>query len=115
MNNPNEAAVEALRTAVGVSPENVALVQQLIKLLVELLRYDEAEQASRQALQRHRGSVVLQLTLADIYFRQGKDSHSLAIVETLATGQDADPRAMVMHARLLQRTGDIRSCGFYLP
>lgn len=109
MNNPNEAAVEALRTAVGVSPENVALVQQLIKLLVELLRYDEAEQASRQALQRHRGSVVLQLTLADIYFRQGKDSHSLAIVETLATGQDADPRAMVMHARLLQRTGDIRS------
>lgn len=109
MNNPNEAAVEALRTAVSVSPENVALVQQLIKLLVELLRYDEAEQASRQALQRHRGSVVLQLTLADIYFRQGKDSHSLAIVETLATGQDADPRAMVMHARLLQRTGDIRS------
>jgi transitional endoplasmic reticulum ATPase len=109
MNNPNEAAVEALRTAVSVSPENVALVQQLIKLLVELLRYDEAEQASRHALQRHRGSVVLQLTLADIYFRQGKDSHSLAIVETLATGQDADPRAMVMHARLLQRTGDIRS------
>ena len=59
MNHSNDAAIEALRTAVSVSPENVALVQQLIKLLVELLRYDEAEQAARQALQRHRGSVVL--------------------------------------------------------
>lgn len=109
MNDPNDAAIEALRTAVSVSPENEVLVHQLIKLLVDLLRYDEAEQATRKALQYHRGSVVLQLTLADIYFRQGKDSHALAIVETLAVGKDADPRAMVMHARLLQRGGDIRA------
>ena len=109
MNDPNQTAIEALRTAVSVSPENEALVQQLIKLQVELLRYDDAEQAARHALQRHRGSVILQLMLADIYFRQGKDSHALAIVETLAVGKHADPRAMVMHARLLQRTGDIRA------
>ena len=109
MNDPNDAAIEALRTAVSVSPDNEVLVHQLIKLLVDLLRYDEAEQATRKALQYHRGSVVLQLTLADIYFRQGKDSHALAIVETLAVGKDADPRAMVMHARLLQRGGDIRA------
>ena len=108
MNSANDAAIEALRTAVSVSPENEALVQQLIKLLVELLRYDEAEEAARHALQRHRGSIVLQLMLADIYFRLSKDSHALAIVETLAVGKDADPRAMVMHARLLQRSGDIR-------
>ena len=103
MNSANDAAIEALRTAVSVSPENEALVQQLIKLLVELLRYDEAEEAARHALQRHRGSILLQLMLADIYFRLSKDSHALAIVETLAVGKDADPRAMVMHARLLQR------------
>ena len=108
MTNPNETAIEALRTAVSVSPENEALVQQLIKLLVDLLRYEEAEQVNREALQRHPGSIALQLSLADVYFRQGKDSHALAIVETLALGKDADPRAMVMHARLLQRTGDIR-------
>lgn len=109
MTHPNDAAIEALRNAVRVSPENEALAQQLIKLLVELLRYEEAEQAARHALQNHRGSVVLQLSLADIYFRQGKDSHALAIVETLAVGKDADPYAMVMHARLLQRMGDIRA------
>lgn len=108
MTNPNDTAIDALRTAVSVAPENEVLVQQLIKLLVDLLRYDEAEQVSRDALQLHRGSIVLQLALADVYFRQGKDSHALAIVETLAMGKDADPRAMVMHARLLQRTGDIR-------
>ena len=108
MTNPNDTAIDALRTAVSVAPENEVLVQQLIKLLVDLLRYDEAEQVTRDALQLHRGSIVLQLALADVYFRQGKDSHALAIVETLAMGKDADPRAMVMHARLLQRTGDIR-------
>jgi len=45
--NPNDTAIDALRTAVGVSPENEPLVQQLIKLLVELLRYDEAEQVTQ--------------------------------------------------------------------
>ena len=108
LTNPNDAAIEALRSAVNVAPENQALVQQLIKLLIELLKYEEAEHIARTALQHHPGSVVLQLCLADVYFRQGKDSHALAIVETLALGKDADPRAMVMHARLLQRTGDLR-------
>ena len=108
MTNPNDAAIEALRNAVAITPQNVELSNQLIKLLLDLLRYDEAEQAARVALQRHPKSVPLQLSLADIYCRSGKDSHALAIVETLSSGRDADPRAMVMHARLLQRGGDIR-------
>ncbi len=108
MTNPNEAAVDALRNAVSLTPENIELSNQLIKLLVELIRYDEAEQAARVALQRHPRNVPLQLSLADVYCRQGKDSHALAIVETLVSGKNADPRAMVMHARLMQRGGDIR-------
>ena len=108
MTNPNDAAIDALRNAVSLTPENIELAQQLIKLLVDLLRFEEAEQSARFALQRHPQNVVLQLSLADIYCRQGKDSHALAIVETLASGKQADPRAMVMHARLLQRLGDVR-------
>jgi transitional endoplasmic reticulum ATPase len=108
LTNPNNAAVDALRNAVSLAPENVELVNQLISLLVDLLRYDEAEQAARSALQHHPRSVTLQLSLADVYCRQGKDSHALAIVETLTSGRNADPHAMVMHARLLQRGGDIR-------
>ena len=84
MTNPNDAAIEALRNAVAITPQNVELSNQLIKLLLDLLRYDEAEQAARVALQRHPKSVPLQLSLADIYCRSGKDSHALAIVETLS-------------------------------
>ena len=108
MTHPNDAAIDALRSAVTIAPENMELSRQLIRLLVELLRYDEAEQSARFALQHHPKSITLQLELADIYCRQGKDSHALAIVETLAAGKNADPRAMVMHARLMQRGGDIR-------
>jgi SpoVK/Ycf46/Vps4 family AAA+-type ATPase len=108
VSDPNDAAIEALRNAVSLAPENAELSGQLIKLLVDLLRYDEAEQSARIALQHHPRSVPLQLALADIYCRQGKDSHALAIVETLVSAKNADARAMVMHARLLQRGGDIR-------
>ncbi|TWU60234.1 ATP-dependent zinc metalloprotease FtsH 3 [Rubripirellula tenax] len=108
MTDPNQAAIAALRSAVAVSPENIELSNQLTRLLVDLMRYEEAETNVRESLSRHPGDVVLQLSLADIYFRQRKDSHAMAIVETLASGKNADPRAMVMHARLLQRSGDIR-------
>ena len=107
MNNPNDAAIDALRNAVSLAPENIELASQLTRLLVDLLRYEEAEQSARMALQHHPHSVSLQLLLADVYCRQGKDSHALAIVETLVSGK-SDPRAMVMHARLMQRGGDIR-------
>ena len=108
MTSPNDAAVDALRNAVSLAPNNVELANQLIKLLIDLARYPEAEQAAGLALQNHPRNVLLQLSLADVYSRQGKNSHALAIVETLASGKDADPRALVMHARLLQKAGDIR-------
>ncbi len=108
MTSPNDAAVDALRNAVSLAPSNVELANQLIKLLIDLARYPEAEQAAEFALQNHPRNVLLQLSLADAYSRQGKNSHALAIVETLSSGKDADPRALVMHARLLQKGGDIR-------
>lgn len=109
MSDPNQAAIDALSAAVDAAPNNLGLAQQLIKLLTNLLRYEEAELAARRALQRHPGNVTLQITLAEVYFRQSKDSHALAIVETLVRGKDAEPLAMVLHARLLQRQGDIRA------
>lgn len=108
MSDPNDAAIRALRNAVDAAPENLELVRQLTRLLVDLVRYQEAEQTVRGALQSHPRNVPLQLQLAEIYLRQGKDSHALAIVETLVAGRDPDARALVMHARLLQRGGDIR-------
>ena len=108
MSDPNEVAIKALRDAVQAAPGQWELARQLAALLVELMRFDEAEQVVRGALQHHPRRVELQLLLADIYVREGKDSHALAIVETLVAAKDTDPRALVMHARLLQRGGDIR-------
>lgn len=108
MSDATEAAVAALQNAVDIAPGNIELSRQLAMLLVELMRYADAESVVRNALGHHTGNVSLQLMLADIYLRQGKDSHAMAIVETLASGKSADPSAMVMHARLLQRGGDIR-------
>ncbi|KAA1257660.1 ATP-dependent zinc metalloprotease FtsH [Rubripirellula obstinata] len=109
MTDANQVAIEALRGAVEAAPDNIVLATQLSNLLVELLRYDEAEQTIRLSLSHHPGNVELQLALADIYLRDGKDSHATAIVETLVKGKNPSPAAMVMHARLLQRGGDIRS------
>lgn len=108
MNDATEAVIVALRGAVAAAPDNVMLSQQLTSLLVDLMRYDEAEANVRQSLTHHPGNVELQLSLAEIYVRQRKDSHALAIIETLASGKNAHPAAMVVHARLMQRRGDIR-------
>ncbi len=108
MNDATEAVIVTLRGAIAAAPDNLALSGQLTSLLVELLRYDEAEANVRQSLTHHPGNVHLQLSLAEIYLRQRKDSHALAIVETLASGKNANPAAMVVHARLMQRRGDIR-------
>ncbi|MGB7325641.1 MAG: AAA family ATPase [Rubripirellula sp.] len=109
MSDANQVAIAALRSAVALAPDNVELSNQLTRLLVDLMQYDEAAANVRTSLSLNPGNVMLQLSLADIYFRQRKDSHAMAIVETLASGKNADPRAMVMHARLLQRSGDIRA------
>lgn len=108
MTSPSDAAVEALRNAVSVAPNNVELADQLVRLLIDLHRHREAESAAGLALKNNPESVVLQLALAEAYSQQGKDSHALAIVETLASGRDADPRAIIAHARLLEKTGDTR-------
>jgi len=107
MSDMNRAAIDALRQAVELAPGNVPLAQQLSSLLIQLLKYDDAEQVIRGSLKHTPGSIELQLTLAELYYRRGSDSHALAIAETLTGKSDADPRAMVLHARLKHRGGDV--------
>lgn len=102
-----DVTLAALREAVKLAPENTALLQHYIKTLVSLTRYDEAEKFLTDLLNSGRKSPAIQLALADVFYRQGKNSHALAIVETLANPNNIYPPALVMHAKLLYRMGSV--------
>jgi len=107
--DPHHAAVEALRQAVEVAPDNVALVAHLAKYLVTLNRFGDASEVYRDALRRKPGNVNLQLGLADTYRRDGKPSHALAIVETLRDQHRDNAAVLILHARLMHVTGQSAS------
>ena len=106
MNDPNQIALDALRQAIAIAPDNIDLVDHLGKMLLGLLRPSEAAEVYRTALERHPGNVRLQLGLSESYWRSHRTSHALAIVETLIRGRQPDPRAWLLHARLMAAEGD---------
>ncbi|MEL6107747.1 MAG: ATP-binding protein [Planctomycetota bacterium] len=106
MNEGNEV-LEALRQAVELAPENVALSVHFGNTLVSMLRYEEAANHFKAALQHHPDSKQCKTGLADAYYRQDKNSHALAIVETMIRGKDAFAPALVLHARLMYRAGEV--------
>lgn len=103
-----EQSLAMLRDAVRLAPDNFALVEHYVRSLLQLTRYDEAEQYLKESLAAAGDSPQRKLLLAEVFYRQGKNSHALAIVETLANPQRPYPPALVLHAKLLYRSGDVR-------
>jgi len=103
-----EQSLAMLRDAVRLAPDNLALVEHYVRSLLQLTRYDEAEQFLKESLAAAGDSPQRKLLLAEVFYRQGKNSHAMAIVETLANPQRPFPPALVLHAKLLYRNGDVR-------
>jgi transitional endoplasmic reticulum ATPase len=103
-----EQSLAMLREAVRLAPDNFALVEHYVRSLLRLTRYEEAEQYLKESLASAGDSPQRKLLLAEVFYRQGKNSHALAIVETLANPQRPFPPALVLHAKLLYRNGDVR-------
>ncbi len=103
----SDFAVNALRNAVQLAPENAALAEHLCTTLVQLGRLEDAEAEYLAALQRHPQNVALKLGLAETYWRQQKNSHALAITESMVAGDDPPAKAFIVHARLMYRAGDV--------
>ena len=99
--------VEALQEAVRLSPDNLPLRQHLAGTLLGLARLAEAEQAYREALSLAPSDRRLKIGLATTYYRRGKNSHALVIVEELLKLADTPAAAYLLSARLLIRTGNI--------
>jgi transitional endoplasmic reticulum ATPase len=105
--NDSEATIVALREAVRLAPENIPLAEHFARTLLSLMRYEEAEQHCRMMLAKFPNSKSLMLLMAECYYRQSKNSHALAIVETMIDGKDVYPPGLVLYARLMFRAGSV--------
>jgi transitional endoplasmic reticulum ATPase len=106
-NPSSDDALEALREALRVSPNNIALRQHFAETLLGHRRAEEAEKEFREALGLAPNSMSLKLGLARAFYQQGKHSHALVIVEDLAKNPNAPARTFLLHARLLAGIGEI--------
>ncbi len=102
-----ETTLNALRAAIKLAPDNVPLAEHFIRTLLALSRYEEAESQCQQLLQANPQSDSLKVLMADTYYRQNKNSHALAIIETLIKHRPLFPPALVLHARLMYRAGQV--------
>ncbi len=104
---PNDDAIAGLREAVRVSPNNLPLRQALADALMGTGRYDEAEAEYKAGLALAPDNDRLKVALATAFYQQGKNSPALVVVEDLLKAADPPPRALVLHAKLLVRAGDV--------
>ena len=104
---PAPDPLAALRDAAALSPDNLPLRLHLAESLRGLGRLAEAEQEYRSALARFPDNPGLMVGLAQTYFQQGKNGPALVVVEALLKLPDTPPAAVLLHARLLDRAGDV--------
>lgn len=99
--------LQTLRDALKHSPDNLPLREHLAQSLVNLGRLDEAEQEYKQAIALAPNAMAFRVGLAEVYYRQSKNSASLVVVEDLLKKPDTPASAIVLHAKLLFRAGDV--------
>jgi len=99
-------AIDALRQAVTLAPDNVSLVEHLAEYLVTLNRFANAVTVYRDGLKRRPRNVMLQVGLADTYRRNGKLSHAHAIIKTLTDTHPGESVVLLLHAGLKHATGE---------
>jgi transitional endoplasmic reticulum ATPase len=102
-----EDALQALREALRLSPNNTALRQHLAEMLLSQGKPDEAEKEFREALALAPNSLTSKLGLARAFYQQGKQSHALVTIEDLVKNPNAPARAFLLHAKLLAGIGEI--------
>ena len=101
----SQEAIDRLKAAVEVSPDNIPLRVALAELLMSLSRDEEAEREFRAALAGDPGNSAVKLGLARAFYQQGKSSAAMVIVEELIKSPGVAPAVRLLYARLLDRAG----------
>lgn len=104
---PNEDAVQALREALKVSPNNLPLRRHLGGLLLISGRAAEAEREFRDALALWPDEIEVKAGLAEAFYNQNKLSHALVVLEDVVRAGSPPPRTRVLYARMLFKGGDV--------
>ena len=102
-----DQAIQALREALRISPDNLPLRQHLAESLLGMGRPDEAELVFREALAIAPENSRLKTGLAQAFYQQGKNTHCLVLVEDVLKQPDAPAIAAMLHARMLLRAGEL--------
>ena len=100
----NDETFRALREALSVSPDNIALRRHLAELLVSAGKLNEAVTEYRQALGISPRDDSLRLPLAKIYMDLGNDSAAMVIVEEILKQRSPPPAAYLVYAQVLLNT-----------
>lgn len=102
-----DRAIEGLREALRLSPDNIPLRRHLAETLLGSGQPEQAEAEFREALALAPDDPWLKIGLARSFSRQGKSSHAIVLLEDLTKRTDAPPESLVIHARLLFDAGDV--------
>ncbi len=92
--------IKSLREALKLSPQNIPLKQLLADLLLELNRLDEAETEYLSIL-RNNPTQDAKTGLASVYFKKGKFSASIVILEELIQSGISNSQAHLLYAKSL--------------
>lgn len=103
----HDDALDSLREALRLSPDNVPLRKHLAESLLARGQAADAEEEYRQALASDRENSDLKVGLATAFYQQGKYSAALVIVEELVRQPATPAKAYLLHAKLLFQRGEV--------
>jgi tetratricopeptide (TPR) repeat protein len=106
MMNFSDDALEGLLDAIRVSPENLPLRKHVAEMLLDLERYEEAEQQYTQALEFAPDDIELKLGLAEACLELEKLSIALVVVEEVLSMEKPPADAYYLHALICARKGE---------
>lgn len=101
----SEDALNALRDAVRLSPENTALRMHYAQTLLSFNRAEEAEREYAGIVKAQPTNAKAKLGLIKAYHNLNKTSHAMVVVEDLIRTDDPPAETYLLYARLLLQDG----------
>ena len=102
----DENAINSLREALKVSPNNIPLRQHLADILLKTNRLEEAEKEYAELVQMS-GDIKSKTGLAKVYFLKGEYSTCNVILEEVIESGNADFDGLILYAKGLLREKSI--------